>query len=36
LFAVALLAAHSPDLAQRLDAFRVRQSDVARSMTLPL
>jgi 5-(carboxyamino)imidazole ribonucleotide mutase len=36
LFAVALLAAHSTDLAQRLDAFRVRQSDVARAMTLPL
>jgi len=36
LFAVSLLAAHSSDLAQRLDAFRVRQSDVARSMTLPL
>jgi 5-(carboxyamino)imidazole ribonucleotide mutase len=36
LFAVALLAAHSADLAQRLDAFRERQSDVARTMILPL
>src|SRR5450830_335372 len=36
LFAVALLAAHSTELAQRLDAFRARQSDVARAMTLPL
>ncbi len=36
LFAVALLAAGSEVLAQRLDAFRVRQSDVARGMILPL
>jgi 5-(carboxyamino)imidazole ribonucleotide mutase len=36
LFAIALLAAHSTELAQRLDAFRARQSDVARAMTLPL
>ena len=36
LFAVAMLAAQSEGLAERLEAFRVRQSDVARSMTLPL
>jgi len=36
LFAVALLAAHAPELALRLDDFRVRQSDVARGMTLPV
>jgi len=36
LFAVALLAAHAPELAVRLDDFRVRQSDVARGMTLPV
>jgi 5-(carboxyamino)imidazole ribonucleotide mutase len=36
LFAIALLAAGSDELAQRLDAFRERQSDVARAMTLPL
>jgi len=36
LFAVALLAANSDALAQRLDAFRARQSEVARGMTLPL
>ena len=36
LFAVALLASHAPELAMRLDDFRVRQSDVARGMILPV
>jgi 5-(carboxyamino)imidazole ribonucleotide mutase len=36
LFAVALLAAQSTDLASRLDAFRQRQSDAARATVLPL
>jgi 5-(carboxyamino)imidazole ribonucleotide mutase len=35
LFAVALLAAHDPKLRDRLDAFRVRQTEAARAMTLP-
>jgi 5-(carboxyamino)imidazole ribonucleotide mutase len=35
LFAVAMLANESPELAARLDAFRARQTDVARNMTLP-
>jgi 5-(carboxyamino)imidazole ribonucleotide mutase len=35
LFTVALLAATDPALASALEAFRVRQTDVARAMTLP-
>jgi 5-(carboxyamino)imidazole ribonucleotide mutase len=34
LFAVALLANQDADLATRLDAFRARQTEVARAMTL--
>jgi 5-(carboxyamino)imidazole ribonucleotide mutase len=34
LFAVALLANRDADLAARLDAFRARQTEVARAMTL--
>lgn len=36
LFAVAMLACDDPDLRQRLDAFRARQTDAARAMTLDL
>ena len=35
LFALALLANESPELRQRLDAFRAAQTEVARNMTLP-
>ena len=35
LFAVALLANESPELRQRLEAFRAEKTDVARNMTLP-
>ena len=35
LFAVALLASESPELRQRLEAFRAEQTEVARNMTLP-
>lgn len=35
LFAVAMLANHDPALRARLDAFRARQTDAARAMTLP-
>jgi len=35
LFAVALLANESPELRQRLEAFRAEQTEVARNMTLP-
>ena len=35
LFAVALLANESPELRQRLEAFRAEQTKVARNMTLP-
>ena len=35
LFAVSILANTSPELAAKLDAFRVRQNGVARNMTLP-
>ncbi len=35
LFAAAMLAADNAELAARLDAFRARQTDAARSMTLP-
>jgi 5-(carboxyamino)imidazole ribonucleotide mutase len=35
LFAVALLALHDPALAERLRAFRARQTEAARAMTLP-
>ncbi len=35
LFAVALLALHDPSLADKLTAYRRRQSDAARSMQLP-
>ena len=35
LFAVALLANESPELRQRLEAFRTEQTEVARNMTLP-
>ncbi|MDH4428428.1 MAG: 5-(carboxyamino)imidazole ribonucleotide mutase [Acidovorax sp.] len=35
LFAVALLANESPELRQRLDAFRAEQTEVARNMALP-
>ncbi len=36
LFAVAMLAAHSPALLQQLDAFRLRQTEAARAMTQEL
>ena len=35
LFAVAMLAAQDPKLRDRLDAFRARQTEAARAMTLP-
>jgi len=35
LFAVAMLALHQPALAQALEAFRARQTEAARQMTLP-
>ncbi|MCE3272723.1 MAG: 5-(carboxyamino)imidazole ribonucleotide mutase [Ramlibacter sp.] len=35
LFAVAMLANHDPALRARLEAFRARQTDAARAMTLP-
>jgi 5-(carboxyamino)imidazole ribonucleotide mutase len=35
LFAVSMLANASPELVAKLDAFRVRQNEVARNMTLP-
>src|SRR3954469_13962311 len=35
LFAVAMLAANDPKLRDKLDAFRARQTEAARSMTLP-
>lgn len=35
LFAVAMLAAADATLAERLDQYRTRQSDLARAMTLP-
>ena len=35
LFAIALLANHSPELAAKLDAFRARQREAARNMQLP-
>ena len=35
LFAVALLANESPELRQRLEAFRAEQTELARNMTLP-
>ena len=35
LFAVAMLAGADPALRARLDAFRARQTDAARAMTLP-
>lgn len=35
LFAVALLANEDPDLRARLEAFRARQTEAARAMTLP-
>jgi len=35
LFAVALLANESPELRQRLEAFRAEQTEVARNRTLP-
>ncbi|CAM2141078.1 N(5)-carboxyaminoimidazole ribonucleotide mutase [Pararobbsia alpina] len=35
LFAVSMLANASPELAAKLDAFRVRQNEVASNMTLP-
>ena len=35
LFAVALLANESPELRQRLEAFRAEPTEVARNMTLP-
>ncbi len=35
LFAVALLALHDPALAEKLQAFRVEQTEAARAMTLP-
>jgi 5-(carboxyamino)imidazole ribonucleotide mutase len=34
LFAVAMLASHDPALRQRLEAFRARQTEAARAMTL--
>ncbi len=36
LFAIALLAVNAPDLAHKLDAFRLRQHDLACSKVLPL
>ena len=36
LFAVSLLANHDPALRQKLDAFRQRQTEAARAMTLPV
>jgi 5-(carboxyamino)imidazole ribonucleotide mutase len=36
LFAVAMLAAHSPALQQQLDAFRVLQTEAARAMSQDL
>ena len=36
LFAVSLLATHDPALRQKLDAFRQRQTEAARAMTLPV
>jgi 5-(carboxyamino)imidazole ribonucleotide mutase len=35
LFAVAMLAGANPELRARLDAFRARQTEAARAMTLP-
>ena len=35
LFAVAMLAQHDDDLRQRLDAYRIEQTRLARGMTLP-
>jgi 5-(carboxyamino)imidazole ribonucleotide mutase len=35
LFAVAILAAHDAKLRDKLDAFRARQTEAARAMTLP-
>jgi 5-(carboxyamino)imidazole ribonucleotide mutase len=35
LFAVALLASTDPVLAEKLQAFRVAQTEVARNMALP-
>ncbi|MEP6790073.1 MAG: 5-(carboxyamino)imidazole ribonucleotide mutase, partial [Ramlibacter sp.] len=35
LFAVAMLANEDPDLRARLEAFRTRQTEAARAMTLP-
>jgi 5-(carboxyamino)imidazole ribonucleotide mutase len=35
LFAVAMLAGHDPALRAKLDAFRKRQTEAARAMTLP-
>lgn len=35
LFAVAMLAVHDPALRAKLDAFRARQTEAARAMTLP-
>jgi 5-(carboxyamino)imidazole ribonucleotide mutase len=35
LFAVAMLAGESPALRARLDAFRARQTEAARNMSLP-
>lgn len=35
LFAVAMLAVHDAALRQRLDAFRARQTEAARNMTVP-
>jgi 5-(carboxyamino)imidazole ribonucleotide mutase len=35
LFAVAMLAVNDPALREKLDAFRARQTEVARAMTLP-
>jgi 5-(carboxyamino)imidazole ribonucleotide mutase len=35
LFAVAMLAVQDAALRQRLDAFRARQTEAARSMTVP-
>ncbi|WP_427914298.1 5-(carboxyamino)imidazole ribonucleotide mutase [Ramlibacter sp. MMS24-I3-19] len=35
LFAVAMLAAQDPQLRAKLDAFRARQTEAARAMTLP-
>jgi 5-(carboxyamino)imidazole ribonucleotide mutase len=35
LFAVAMLAGEQPELRTRLEAFRTRQTEAARAMTLP-